>query len=88
MKNKAKENIPKWFTGTVYEEGGEVSNPFSGDTCLLTAEELSIYDLIKGAELSLTMGMPFEANEVASLMQKGLDWFRKHNPEAYMILLD
>ncbi len=75
---KAKVELPKWFNGTVYNTGDSVSNPFTGDSIELTAEELSMYDLIMGCQLTRHY----------KLMQKGLDWFRRANPEAYMVLLD
>lgn len=75
---KAKVELPKWFNGTVYNTGDSVSNPFTGDSIELTAEELSMYDLIMGCQVTRHY----------KLMQKGLDWFRRANPEAYMVLLD
>ena len=78
--------LPKWFDGTIYEEGDTVSNPYTGESIDLTAEELSMYDFIKGAEFVMS-GM--NANtKLISEMRKGLDWFRRANPEAYMVLLD
>jgi len=88
MKNKEKQKLPKWFDGEVYETGDEVSNPFSGETYLLTAEELSIYDLIKGAEMAIAMGMVIDHEECYKIMRKGIDWFIQNNPQAYMVLLD
>ena len=88
MKNKAKQELPSWFDGTVYEIGDEVRNPFSGETCLLTAEELSMYDLIKGAEMVIQMGAMLDVDSCYNIMQKGGDWFLANNPCAYMILLD
>ena len=55
-----------------------VKNPFSGDECLLNPDALAVYDTIKGSEL-------FEDWDT---VRKGLDWFKEHEPEAYMILLD
>ena len=47
MKNKTKkQEIPKWFKGTIYKEGEEVINPFSGQCYTLNGLELSIYDFI------------------------------------------
>ena len=40
--------LPNWFNGEVYEEGGTVENPFSGEQWSLNAGELSMYDLIMG----------------------------------------
>jgi len=73
-----KQVMPKWFNSQVYSEGGRVSNPFTGESVELTAEELSMYDLIMGAQ----MVQRYE------LVRKGLDWFRRENAEAYMVLLD
>ena len=64
MKNKVRQKLPKWFDGEVYETGDEVRNPFSGDTCLLTAEELSMYDLIKGAEMVLQMSVAMDTKKI------------------------
>jgi hypothetical protein len=76
MQNK--QEMPKWFDGQVYSEGDTVSNPFTGESVELTAKELSMYDLIMGAQM-------LQAYDV---MQKGLGWFRRENPSAYMTLLD
>ena len=73
-----KQVMPKWFKGQVYSEGDRVSNPFTGESVELTAEELIMYDLIMGAQMV----------QRYDVMQKGLDWFCRANAEAYMILLD
>ena len=78
--------LPKWFNGEVYTEGATVKNRFGGDSCQLTAEELSMYDFIIGASTLMEMGMYAPKN--IDDMRKGLDWFRKNNAEAYMKLLD
>ena len=78
MSTKISKPLPKWFEGTVYEKGDTVSNPYTGDKAELSAEELSMYDVIKGAEFTRSY----------KLLQKGLDWFRQSNPSAYMTLLD
>jgi len=84
--NMKKNNLPKWFNGTVYEIGDEVRNPFSGETHFLNAEELSMYDFIKGSEYSAEL--IGHKDWLIKDMQKGLDWFRTNNPKAYMVLLD
>jgi len=81
-----KTKLPKWFNGTTYDEGAEVTNRFGGDSCYLNAAELSMYDFIIGASTLMEMGMYAPKN--IDDMRKGLDWFRKNNVEAYMILLD
>lgn len=72
--------LPKWFDGTEYDfkDAVNVRNPFTGQEYPLNAKELSMYDYILGCE-ALKLYKP---------MQKGLDWFRKANCEAYMVLLD
>ena len=78
--------LPKWFDGQIYDKGDTVSNPYTGESIDLTAEQLSMYDFIKGAEFVMS-GM--SSNSILiSEMRKGLDWFRRANPEAYMVLLD
>ena len=84
MKEFDKQKLPKWFNGELYSEGAEVKNRFSGDSCQLNNVELSMYDFVMGATMCMEMGMPCNVNE----LRKGLDWFRKNNAEAYMILLD
>ena len=80
--------LPKWFNGEVYTEGATVQNRFGGDSCYLNAEELSLYDFIMGCSMVFET-MPTKAsNKMLDEFHKGLNWFRKNNPEAYMTLLD
>tara|TARA_R110000823_G_scaffold60506_1_gene144746 strand:+ start:1846 stop:2079 length:234 start_codon:yes stop_codon:yes gene_type:complete len=74
-----KQILPKWFTGMLYTEGEIVTNIFSGEKYELTAAELSIYDFIMGCSIT---------NSHQKEMAKGLTWFRRANPNAYMVLLD
>jgi hypothetical protein len=55
-----------------------VTNPFSGESHVLTPEEVAVYDYIKGCEM---------LGDYAGVRQ-GLDWFMTNNPDAYMVLLD
>jgi hypothetical protein len=54
-----------------------VENFFSGETVMLTPDEVAVYDYLKGCE-------PMSSQ----MLQKALDWFRKNNAQAYMALLD
>jgi len=81
-----KNKLPKWFNGVLYNIGDEVTNPFSQESIKLSAEELSMYDFIMGAQMLFDMGMNDES--ILKDFHKGLDWFRKHNSKAYMVLLD
>ena len=90
MKTKT-QKLPKWFNGTIYEEGETVTNPFSGKSYELNNIELSMYDFIMGSQYTIElMGGVFNGKtfDQQDLMRKGLDWFRKNNAKAYMILLD
>ena len=82
-----KQQLPKWFHGELYEEGGTVRNRFSGEEYELNAMELSMYDFIIGSTMVLEMVGGYKHTDVDEL-RKGLDWFKKHNAEAYMVLLD
>ena len=84
---ETKQTLPKWFNGEAYNEGDIVSNPFTGVEVKLTAEELSMYDFIKGAEYYMAISGK-QNNKLADEMHKGLTWFAKNNIEAYMTLLD
>lgn len=59
-------------------EPKKVYNPFSGESVVLPPDAIAVYDFIKGAETL----------EQYDAMLEGLDWFRQHEPEAYMTLLD
>ncbi len=78
--------LPKWFKAKVYEEGAEVTNPYSGESYTLNNLELSMYDFIIGC--SLLMDGDMLPSIVQKDMRKGLNWFRSANPEAYQVLLD
>ena len=82
-----KQQLPKWFHGELYEEGGTVRNRFSGEEYELNAMELSMYDFIIGSTMVMEMAGGYKHTDVNEL-RKGLDWFRQHNSEAYMVLLD
>ena len=56
----------------------QVTNPYSGQSTMLTDEEHKLYIEIKTAEV----------DEEYNTMQKGLDKFSRMNAKAYMILLD
>tara|TARA_R100000700_G_scaffold23956_1_gene30840 strand:- start:736 stop:921 length:186 start_codon:yes stop_codon:yes gene_type:complete len=54
------------------------TNPYSGESEMLTREEAMLHDTVKQAE---------EMQEYDK-MQKALDKFSRLNPKAYMTLLD
>ena len=66
------------FPCEVLDYPEEIKNPYSGVTVKLPPDAVAVYDCIKGAEM-------IGNNEH---LRKGLDWFIKPEPEAYMKLLD
>ena len=66
------------FPCEVLDYPEEIKNPYSGVTVKLPPDAVAVYDCIKGAEM-------IGNNEH---LRKGLDWFIKHEPEAYKKLLD
>ena len=83
-----KTKLPKWFKGELYNEGDVVKNPFSGKEYKLNNVELSMYDFIIGSQMVFEMAPRTVTEQKVKDFQKGLDWFRKHNAKAYMVLLD
>ena len=87
MSTTKKQKLPKWFRGELYEEGAVVQNRFGGDSIELNNVELSMYDFVIGSSMLMEMSGGYKHTNVNEL-RKGLDWFRKNNPTAYMVLLD
>ena len=87
MKTK-EQKIPKWFQGSIYEQGETVINPFSNEEYELNGLELSIYDFIMGSQYVFEMAPKSVTTKHVENFHKALTWFRKNNIEAYMVLLD
>ena len=86
--NKIKEQpVPKWFNGVIYDKGAVVQNRFGGREIELNNVELSMYDFVMGASITVEMGI-FDTYKHVKDLRAGLEWFMKYNPEAYMVLLD
>jgi len=77
---------------TMIDATEERKNRFTGESVLLTPHEAKIHDNIFIDELAATL----EDKEVGidghskrwELVREGLNYFREHNAEAYMVLLD
>jgi len=74
------------------EKTEERKNRFNGESIMLTKEEARRHDNIFINELAATLE-DREAgidglSEKWKNVRKDLDWFRQHNAEAYMVLLD
>ena len=88
MSTKTKQKLPKWFKGMCYSDGAMVKNPFSGEEYELNNVELSMYDFVVGCQMVFELAPHTVTEQKVKDFQKGLNWFRKHNIEAYMVLLD
>ena len=66
-------------------------NRFSGESIMLTKEEAIIHDRIFINELNATLEdkeLGYGGSKLWDKVRADLDWFRKNNAEAYMVLLD
>ncbi len=69
----------------------ERRNRFNGESVMLTKQEATKHDEIFMHELMATLEdktLGTGASKHWETMRKHLDWFMKHNPKAYMVLLD
>ena len=69
----------------------ERKNRFTGQSIMLTKEEARRHDCIFLAEVMATLDdkkVGHGASKHWDIMRKHLNWFRQHNAEAYMVLLD
>jgi hypothetical protein len=85
---ETKQKLPKWFTGSLYEEGSIVENPFSKEEYELNNVELSMYDFLSGCAMLFEISSNRVSDDMINDYNKGISWFRQNNPEAYMALLD
>ena len=73
------------------EQTEERKNRFTGESIMLTKEEAIIHDRIFINELGATLEDKELGTGVSKLwdkVRKDLDYFRKNNAKAYMVLLD
>ena len=69
----------------------ERKNRFNGQSFMLTKEEANKHDSIFINELSATLedkALGTGGSKLWDKVRKDLNWFRQHNAEAYMVLLD
>ena len=69
----------------------ERKNRFTGESILLTKEEAKKHDAIFLCEIMATLEdktLGTGESKHWETMRKHLDWFRRHNAKAYMVLLD
>ena len=73
------------------ERTEERKNRFTGESIMLTKEEAAKHDAIFINELAATLEdkhLGYGASKLWDKVRANLDWFRKHNAKAYMVLLD
>ena len=66
-------------------------NRFSGESIMLTKEEAIKHDRIFINELSATLEdkeLGYGGSKLWDKVRADIDWFRKNNAEAYMVLID
>ena len=69
----------------------ERRNRFNGESIMLTKEEANKHDAIFINELAATIEdktLGYGGSKLWDKVRKDLNWFRQHNAEAYMVLLD
>ena len=69
----------------------ERRNRFSGESFMLTKQEATIHDRIFINELGATLEdkqLGYGGSKLWDKVRADLDWFRKNNAEAYMVLID
>ena len=82
--------IPGMKTNTD-ERTEERKNRFNGESIMLTKEEAAKHDAIFINELAATLEdkvSGYGSSKLWEKVRKDLDWFRRHNAKAYMVLLD
>ena len=69
----------------------ERKNRFTGESIMLTKEESIIHDRIFMNELAATLEdkvSGYGSSKLWDKVRKDINYFRQHNAEAYMVLLD
>ena len=67
------------------------TNRFNGESVMLTKEEAAKHDAIFINELAATLEdktLGYGGSKLWDKVRANLNWFRKNNAEAYMVLLD
>ena len=89
--NKKETMKPKNLAETIDNNDYTRRNRFSGESIELTKEESIKHDEIFYYEALATLEdkeLGYGGSKLWDKVRKNLDWFRKHNAKAYMVLLD
>ena len=79
------------FKDMTTERTEERKNRFNGESVMLTKEEAAKHDAIFINELAATLEdkvSGYGSSKLWEKVRKDIGWFRQHNAEAYMVLLD
>ena len=77
------------FQCIVGDEPEVCENIFSGQKVGLPADAVAVYDVIMGSQLiAEKTDDPKLQEKLYEEVRKGCRWFMKHEPHAYMVLLD
>jgi len=79
------------MTQTNTKRTEERQNRFTGESIMLTEKEAKIHDGIFLNELTATLEdkeLGYGGSKLWDKVRADIDWFRKNNAEAYMVLLD
>ena len=74
-----------------YDKNKYRKNRFNGESVMLTKEEAAKHDAIFINELGATLEdkeLGYGASKLWDKVRADLNWFRKNNAKAYMVLLD
>ena len=83
--------IPDMTNTNTDNKTEERKNRFNGESIMLTKEESIIHDRIFINELAATLEdkvSGYGSSKLWDKVRKDIGWFRQHNAEAYMVLLD
>ena len=87
MENLLDEDYKETMQGRTEER----KNRFNGESVMLTKEESIIHDRIFINELAATLEdkvSGYGSSKLWDKVRKDINYFRQHNAEAYMVLLD
>ena len=87
MENLLNEDYKETMQGRTEER----KNRFTGESIMLTKMESIIHDRIFINELAATLEdkvSGYGSSKLWEKVRKDIGWFRQHNAEAYMVLLD
>ena len=83
--------IPDMTNTNTDNKTEERKNRFTGQSIMLAKEEASKHDAIFINELAATLEdkvSGYGSSKLWDKVRKDIGWFRQHNAEAYMVLLD